>query len=322
MQTVHSNRPAFPHATLSRMTGFSEQAFADEVEDLGQIDFASFDASEQVTADNAYLLAASSALVYESESAQAAFLEGQPSVESFHFLDSIDNEELGMAAPDTGTQLGLIETDDALIVSARGTVFAAEGPGFMDREWADVINNINVVPTANYNDSAFVHSGFKNASDGIWEQLVPHLEEAVEEGKALHFTGHSLGGAIATHLCDRTQQTLGTRPTSLVTFGGPAVGWAGERRHLEDSGIAEVSLRFADAGDPTVYAVPWGRHAGPEGYFDRERTLERGEGWNVLDRLSTSWDDLRHSRHPIGHHHPLNYCELVSENRDVLERWD
>ncbi len=318
MTAVATNRPPFPSATLSRLTGYSDQAFAQQVQDLAQIDFNDFDPAAGVTADNAYLLAASAALVYESEADQTAFLAGQSAIKSFHFLDSEDNVEV----PDTGTQVSLYETEEALIVSTRGTVFATEGPGWLDREWEDVINNMNAWPAASEDSAAWVHAGFKNAADGIWEQLKPHLEQAAGQGKSLHFTGHSLGAAIATHLADRTLQRLKQRPASLTTFGGPAVGWGGERDHLQSTGIAEQTVRFASSGDPTIWAVPGGRHAGAEAYFDRHRELRLGDGWNVLDRGLTHWDDLRGLRHPIEHHHPFNYCKLVAENRDALNHWN
>ncbi len=322
MRLAPPQRPSFPHAALSRLTGYNQESFAQSLEDLAQVDFAEFEADKCVDAENAYLLAAAAALVYESPQAQADFLAAQPEVTSFQFLDSGDNEKLGHQTEDTGTQVSLISTDDALIVSARGTVFAQDGQGYMDREWEDVLNNINVVPRPNYNYSALVHSGFKKATDGIWEQLKPHLEQAAASGKALHFTGHSLGGAIATNLSDRTQVECHKEPTSLVTFGGPAVGWDASRAHLENSGIGERSLRFADSGDPTVWAVPGGRHAGPEGFFDRQGHLVDGQGWNILERLGTAWDDWQLKRHPISHHHPLNYCQRVASNGDVLKTWE
>lgn len=318
MSAVATSKPPFPSATLSRLTGYSDQAFSEQIEDLAQIDFADFDPSSGVTADNAYLLAASAALVYESEADQAAFLAAQPAVTNFRFLDSENNSD----HPDTGTQVSLYETRDALIVSIRGTVFATDGPSWFDREWEDVINNMNAWPANSEDSAAWVHSGFKNAADGIWEQLEPLLEQAAQQGKSLHFTGHSLGAAIATHLADRTLQRLRQKPASLTTFGGPAVGWGGERDHLQNSGIAEQTVRFASSGDPTIWAVPGGRHAGPEAYFGRDRELSREEGaWNVLDRGLTHWDDMVGLRHPIEHHHPFNYCKLVAENREALDHW-
>jgi Lipase (class 3) len=312
----------FPHATLERMTGFSEDAFEDQLEALESVDFGRFESGSKVSADNAYILAASAALVYESPAAQRDFLSTQTAVKGFTFLDSVDNERLGIEAPDTGTQVSLYETEDAVIVSTRGTVFATEGPGFFDREWQDFLNNINTMPVDNYDDSAVVHAGFKEAADGIWTQLRPHLLKAKRAGKALHLTGHSLGASVATHLADRMNLELGKKPTSLITFGGPAVGWSGQKKHLESTGLGDRTLRFAASGDPTIWSVPGGRHAGPEAYFDRHRELTRGEGWNLKDRfMASTIDNISQRRHPIEHHHPLNYCGLVRENRDILEQW-
>lgn len=312
----------FPHKTLERLTGYSAAEFGERLEKLEELDIGTFDASKKVSSNNAYVLAALSALVYESPQDQIEFLESQPAVKSFTFLDSVHNPQLGHHAPDTGTQLSIYELDDALIVSSRGTVFATEGPGFLDREWQDLLNNINTYPVGNYNESAFVHQGFKEAADGIWEQLRPHLEQGIGEGKKLHFTGHSLGGSVATNLASRTHLELGQKVRSLVTFGGPATGWNGQKRHLEQTGVADASLRFATSGDPTVWAVPGGRHAGDEAYFNRQGDLSLGRGWNTGDRLfSIVWDNMSRGRHPIAHHHTLNYCNLIDQNRELLDNW-
>jgi hypothetical protein len=312
----------FPHKVLSRLTGFSDTEFGERLEKLQDLEIAKFDATKRVTADNAYVLAALSALVYESPQDQVRFLESQPAVRTFTFLDSSDNSELGHQAPDTGTQLSLYEMDDAVIVSARGTVFATDGPGFFDREWEDFLNNINTYPVDNDDGSAKVHEGFKDAADGIWEQLKPHLSKAIGEGKKLHFTGHSLGGSVATHLCSRTHSELDTPIQSLTTFGGPATGWGGQKSYLERTGVADASLRFTTSGDPTVWAVPGGRHAGQEAYFNRAGQLAPGEGWNLKDRIcSITWDNISDGRHPIAHHHSLNYCSLIDQNREMLDHW-
>ena len=174
----------------------------------------------------------------------------------------------------------------------------------------------------NYHESALVHEGFKTAADGIWEQLKPHLRKALDEGKKLHFTGHSLGGSVATNLASRTHLELGEKLQSLVTFGGPATGWNGQKHHLEATGVAEASIRFTTSGDPTVWAVPGGRHAGDEAYFNREGELSKGQGWNMEDRfLSIVWNNIKEGRHPIAHHHTLNYCNLIDENRELLDHW-
>lgn len=322
IQDVVDEPREFPHKTLERLTGYSEAEFGPRLEKLEELDLGKFQPDLKVGADNAYVMAALSALVYESPQDQIAFLESQPAVKNFTFLDSASNAEAGVDAPDTGTQLSLYQMDDALIVSARGTVFATEGPGFFDREWEDLINNVNTYPVDNYDHSAKVHEGFKKAADGIWGQLKPHLIEAASQGKKIHFTGHSLGASVATHLATRTHLELSTKVKSLVTFGGPATGWFGQEKHLEQCGVADASIRFAASGDPTVWAVPGGQHAGDEAYFNRGGELELGEGWNIQDRfLSMTWDNVVQGRHPVSHHHTLNYCNLIDQNRELLDNW-
>ena len=318
--TTVTTKPAFPATALARLTGYSEAAFTETLKKLAALDYADFDSGTRITADNVSILAATSALVYETSADQTNFLAAQPAIKSFALLDSENNESLGIPFDDTGTQVGVYETDGALIVAARGTVFATDSPGFLDREWEDVWNNLSAYPSTDENSQAWVHAGFKRATDGIWEQLKPHLERARTQGKAVHFTGHSLGAAVATHLAHRALQRLRIQPTSLTTFGGPAIGW-GDHKEFLDGSLGDRTLRLASSGDPTIWAVPGGRHTGTEGYFDRNRELHEGEDWNVLDRTLTLADDIRGLRHPIEHHHPLNYCKLVEENRAVLDQW-
>lgn len=59
-----------------------------------------------------------------------------------------------------------------------------------------------------------VHRGFRRALDHVWEELADRLA-----GRPAHFTGHSLGAALATLAAARHAETR-----SLFTFGSPRVG--------------------------------------------------------------------------------------------------
>ena len=58
----------------------------------------------------------------EIDRTASEFFKNQAAVKKFEFLDSKNNAARGVCAPDTGTQVSLIETDDALIVASGGRV--------------------------------------------------------------------------------------------------------------------------------------------------------------------------------------------------------
>jgi len=67
----------------------------------------------------------------------------------------------------------------------------------------------------NPDDPASVHQGFKFIFDRLW----PRVEEAMEGNKyPIFFTGHSLGGALATLAAAKREAV------ALYTFGAPRVG--------------------------------------------------------------------------------------------------
>ncbi|MCA9791666.1 MAG: lipase family protein [Candidatus Eremiobacteraeota bacterium] len=297
---------------------YSEQVKRHKLED---IDYSTFDPKDKISRDNAVILSSAAAITYTSPEFQAEFFKNQAAVKKFEFLDSKNNAARGVCAPDTGTQVSLIETDDALIVASRGTPLELSDNPDTNLQTQDLINDLNAWPTKNYDGSALVHSGFKNAADGIWGQLKPHLEEAEAAGKSLHFVGHSLGAAISTHLCDRLFQEMHALPTSLVTIGGPAVGWGDELAHLESIGLAGRTTRFVNNIDPVVGAVPLGAQIGTQVYFGADGKAQVGDGWRVGDRLEgLKQAAIGFELNPLQDHYPVVYHDLIArpDNAEVL----
>ncbi|MGE0495257.1 MAG: lipase family protein [Vulcanimicrobiota bacterium] len=306
---------------ISNPTSYSyaEQVKRQKLED---IDYSTFDARDTMSRDNAILLSSAAAITYTSPEFQAEFFQNQAAVKRFEFLDSKNNAAKGIQTPDTGTQVTLVETDEALIVASRGTPLELSSEPSTNLQTQDIINDLNAWPTRNYDGSALVHSGFKNAADGIWGQLKPHLEEARAGGKALHFVGHSLGAAISTHLCDRLFQEMRALPTSLVTIGGPAVGWRDEKEHLESIGLGERTTRFVNNIDPIVGAVPLGAQIGTQIYFDADGKAEVGDGWRLGDRAEgLKQAALGLNLNPLQDHYPVVYHDLIArpDNAEVFE---
>jgi hypothetical protein len=105
------------------------------------------------------------------------------------------------------TQLYVAAGDDAVIVAFRGTEADRLGDVFDDAGFV-------LAPWPH----GFVHAGFLEALDRVWTPLAALLEP-LAASRAVWFTGHSLGAALATLAADRFPATAG-----LSTIGSPRVG--------------------------------------------------------------------------------------------------
>ncbi len=109
-----------------------------------------------------------------------------------------------------------------------------------------------------------VHRGFKREADRLWEPLEKLLKEI---SKPIWFTGHSLGGALATINAGRcVLSPIPARPEGLFTFGSPRVG---NRRFINF--VKLNHYRWVNNNDIVTRLPPrWVgyRHAGRELYLD------------------------------------------------------
>lgn len=144
--------------------------------------------------------------------------------------------------------------DDKVIVSIRGTSKLWD-------LWTDA--KFSLVPER---AGGRVHKGFQQALDTIW----PRLERAlISYGvKETFFTGHSLGGAIATIAAARSRW----RPVQIYTNGAPRVG--------DKDFVASLD------------GIPWFRNVGSRDIMPRLpfRWLGYADGGE-----ETSYEGLRHS---------------------------
>tara|TARA_R100000988_G_C3977600_1_gene155060 strand:+ start:336 stop:1088 length:753 start_codon:yes stop_codon:yes gene_type:complete len=106
-----------------------------------------------------------------------------------------------------GTQVFCYKDDKVACVAFRGTEPTA---------WSDIKADLKIrrvkCPTG------FVHRGFRDALNEVWPDVASWLSAAKCEH--VFFTGHSLGGALATLAASRWN----TETTHLYTFGSPRVG--------------------------------------------------------------------------------------------------
>jgi triacylglycerol lipase len=74
--------------------------------------------------------------------------------------------------------------------------------------------------------AAELHSGFVAAVETVWPPLRMALANRQPSEQPLFFTGHSLGGALATIAADRAMRESNVQATAVYTFGSPRIGGA------------------------------------------------------------------------------------------------
>lgn len=171
-----------------------------------------------------------------------------------------------------GSQAYWFQTEHDSVVVCRGT--EAD-------EWNDIRADVNAL-TAIAETVGKVHRGFKKEVDDLW----PYLEqELADDTKPLWFTGHSLGGAMATICAYRCKLSfLKTEPEALYTYGSPRVGC---KKYVSHTDLAH--FRWVNNNDIVTRMPPvWMgyRHAGQERYLDRFGRIKDVSGWRrTSDRL-------------------------------------
>jgi triacylglycerol lipase len=207
---------------------------------------------------DALLLSMLSALAYADDRGVAAVLP-ELGLDLVAYFDHGDSQ--GFAAA----------TDRELIFSFRGTA----QPG-------DWITNLDMRRVRTPNGR--VHRGFLTALDHVWSDIEGVIDK--ERGaRTFWFTGHSLGGALATLAAARCALERQIPVAGLQTFGQPRVGNRKFAVNLERV-LANRYFRFMNHAD-TVPGLPsaWRfRHAGQMCWFDKRGALilpTGMEGWDT-----------------------------------------
>lgn len=103
-----------------------------------------------------------------------------------------------------GTQAIFVEFDDIVYVAFSGINL---------RQWDDIKITLRFWKTEFLNTK--VHNGFSRSMDRISDNIIKDLREA--RGKKVVYTGHSLGGAMATLM------SMLHKPDEAYVFGSPPV---------------------------------------------------------------------------------------------------
>ncbi len=127
-----------------------------------------------------------------------------------------------------------------------------------------------------------VHRGFKREVDDLWESLEFALKD---NNKPLWFTGHSLGGAMATISAGRCiLSPIPSNPEGLFTYGSPRVG---NRRYINF--VKMNHYRWVNNNDIVTRMPPrWlgYTHSGRELYLD---AYGRVRNFTTLRKLRDRW---------------------------------
>ena len=185
-----------------------------------------------------------------------------------------DLDTVQKALPDATVML--LDRDDSqayVIEEAAHTVVAFRGTqvtsGF---SMTDVIRNAKVRPEPwRLGSGGLVHRGYKEAVDAIADDLA---KAVIGAKRPLIYTGHSLGGSMAT-----LARTLAPHPDLTVTFGAPKVG----NREFVNIYARYRLERYVHGRDiAPKHARPWQgyRHGGTFRHISTSgKVTERKWGW-------------------------------------------
>jgi Lipase (class 3) len=152
---------------------------------------------------------------------------------------------------------------DATIVSFSGTD---------PLKISDWITDFTPLPSATQR-----HTGFKEAVDSVWGQIKTVIANRPNTERALFFTGHSLGGALALIAAERaiSDQEVRAHATAVYVYGCPRAGGA---RFFDDytPKLGDATFRLVHGTDIVSTVPPSGpfRHVGraiqcdTDGVFD------------------------------------------------------
>lgn len=230
---------------------------------------------------NAHSLALISRLAYVTDTQKAEQQGKAWGFKQVYFFD------------ERGTQAILLADDEKIIVGFRGSETVLE----------DWITDFKIRKTAG--PCGNVHRGFKAALNWVWtdiEEAIETIRDPLppEKRQTLWFTGHSLGGALATMataFCKFNEQPIIVN--GLYTFGQPRVG-SEKFATAFNAAFKTQTFRFVNNND-VVTRVPPSicdySHVGQLRYFDRAGIFKTDTDlswWNTFwDRMDGHLDGFR-----------------------------
>ncbi|KAL4959134.1 lipase family protein [Aspergillus stella-maris] len=171
---------------------------------------------------------------------------GCPLLTDFNVTTLYEFQNKGWA--DVTGYLALDKSRKLLVLAFRGSVSSSN--------WRDDLVALPIpVPSLCLN--CWVHEGFHAAWNSVRRSVVGVLDDALaaHSDYQLVFTGHSLGGAIATMAATRLrdENRWGGRDIQLYTFGAPIIG----NKHTAVKTTTLVSIFRATHQDDAVPRLPF-----------------------------------------------------------------
>ena len=178
-----------------------------------------------------------------------------------------------------GSQAYSFANASDIVIAFRGTE---------PNEWNDIKADMDA-SKALAETVGHVHRGFKKEVDDLWPLLEKMLVENKQNlAKKLWFTGHSLGGAMASIAAGRCLLShIDTQPEQVHTFGSPRVG---TKRYINHAKIDYY--RWVNNNDIVPRSPPaWlgYRHSGQEVYLDSDGKVRE---LNAIERRADMWKGL------------------------------
>lgn len=197
------------------------------------------------------------------------------------------------------TQCFVASTDKFVIVTFRGTE---------KNSVKDIVTDLDMGFSKGYNGR--VHSGFKDAYEGVKEKLELKLAEHQAREKTVWVSGHSLGGALAV-LAAHDLHEKDYRVHGLYTIGQPRVGDSSFTKSL-DTLMQDRYFRFSHKDDkaPGVPDKKLGyKHGGKNIYIlSRSRLALRRKKSNKVTRFIKSLVNT------LSAHSSSNYAKAIRKN--------
>jgi triacylglycerol lipase len=211
-----------------------------------------------------------------------------------------------------GAQAYIFGNDDDRVIVCRGTE---------PNDWNDIRADLSLAKVVD-ETAGRVHRGFKREVDDLW----PRLEQAlVNNSRPVWFTGHSLGGAMATICASRCKIShIESNPRSLYTFGCPRVG---NGRYVNY--VQYEAYRWVNNNDIVARVPPWWlgyRHKGPEVYLNAYGEIRRLTTWQrIKDRWRgfvgglRKWEFDALTDHSIMRY--IEYIQRAVDEEESVARW-
>lgn len=262
------------------------------------------------SSQNAYWLAKAADLAYNKIS-QDNFVSDKNEI--FRQLQSWSNEFQDVAVFDKKSSQGFVAKHrDFIIVAFRGS-----------DQWQDWLDNVNL-PAIPHNLGR-VHRGFQMALDDIWQEMLETIVSFKDNHQTLWFTGHSLGGALATLAA--AERIAQDQPfNGVYTFGQPRCVDRQMARNMNIEAKARI-FRFHNNNDivPRVPQRIMGySHLGTFIYIDVDKKLHTDIHWwnQFLDRVGGILEALKETGvDKLEDHKMASYIEALERNISVtLER--